>query len=66
MKKMILAMFLAIALSACASTGDKAGDDGETVAASDGEEKQKMRCYREKNTGFRLGGERICVPVEDD
>ena len=44
MKKTILAMFLAVALSACASTGDKAGDDGETVAATDGEEKQKMRC----------------------
>jgi starvation-inducible outer membrane lipoprotein len=66
MKKTILAMFLAVALSACASTGEQADEDGETVAASDGEEKQKMRCYRERSTGFRLGGERVCVPVEDD
>jgi starvation-inducible outer membrane lipoprotein len=65
MKKTILAMFLAVALSACASTGEQADEDGEQVVAS-GEEKQKMRCYREKNTGFRLGGERVCVPVEDD
>ena len=67
MKKTILAMCLALALSACASTGgEQTGEDGEKVAAASGEEKQKMRCYREKNTGFRLGGERICVPVEDD
>ena len=65
MKKTILAMFLAAALSACASTGEQAGEDGEKVAAAT-EEKQKMRCYREKNTGFRLGGQRVCVPVEDD
>ena len=41
--------------------------DGHAVqTAASGEEEQKMRCYREKNTGFRLGGQRICVPIEDD
>ena len=65
MKKMMLPVFLAAALSACASNSEQAGEDGENVAAAT-EEKQKMRCYREKNTGFRLGGKRVCVPAEDD
>ncbi|MDJ0812429.1 MAG: membrane lipoprotein lipid attachment site-containing protein [Woeseiaceae bacterium] len=66
MKKTILTLFLAAALTACASTGDgQAGEGSEQVASADSEEKQKMRCYREKGTGFRLGGKRVCVPAED-
>lgn len=67
MSKTILGLFLAAALSACASTGnEQTGQSGEPVASAEGEKEQKMRCYREKNTGFRLGGKRVCVPAEDD
>lgn len=66
MNKTILAIFMALSLAACASTGSQTGEGGEKVAAGDSEEKPKMRCYREKETGTRLGGKRVCVPADGD
>jgi len=63
--KLFLIFIVAVGLSACAST---AGDWGaaQNDAATDAEvsEKPKKRCYREKETGTRLG-KRVCVTVVD-
>ena len=65
-RKILLSFVLAAALSACASKPP--GEDTEvadTAPATTESEQPKMRCYREKTTGFRLGGARICKPIED-
>jgi len=63
--KLFLFLVLAAGLSACASTAtESSAEGGETTAKAEGE-KPRMRCYREKNTGFRLGGERVCEPIDE-
>ena len=65
MKKSILWIFLATAMTACASSGgEQAGDGGDSVATAESDDQPKQRCYRDKSTGTRLG-ERICVPTGD-
>ena len=65
MPKLILILALAVGLTACASTasdpGATAGNDATSASADD---KQKKRCYREEETGSRLG-RRVCVTVDE-
>ena len=65
MPRTFLILLLAAGLSACASTAteNSAGEGDEAVAAET--EEPKIRCYREKNTGFKLGGKRVCTPVDE-
>ena len=67
MRRLFLSLVLATALSACASTAieDAVESEDVTTVASQ-TEPPKQRCYREKRTGFRLGGARICEPVRVD
>ena len=66
MRRTFLILVLAAGLSACATNStDASGESGDTVTADTATEKPKMRCYREKNTGFRLGGKRVCEPVDE-
>ena len=58
-----LILVLAAALSACASTATENAAESDSAATAVEVDKPKMRCYREKNTGFRLGGKRVCEPV---
>jgi uncharacterized protein YceK len=60
----LLILVLAAALSACASIATENASTSKDAAATTVEgDKPKMRCYREKNTGYRLGGKRVCEPV---
>ena len=71
MRRTFLILVLAAGLSACATNStDASGESGDTATADTATadtatEKPKMRCYREKNTGFRLGGKRVCEPVDE-
>ncbi len=66
MRRTFLILVLAAGLSACATNStDASGTSGDTATANTATEKPKMRCYREKNTGFRLGGKRVCEPVDE-
>ena len=73
MRRTFLILVLAAGLSACATnstdaSGDTATADtatADTATADTATAKPKMRCYREKNTGFRLGGKRVCEPVDE-
>ena len=66
MRRTFLILVLAAGLSACATNStDASGESGDTATANTATEKPKMRCYREKNTGFRLGGKRVCEPVDE-
>jgi hypothetical protein len=73
LSKIILILVLAAGLSACASTAADANVEGDDVATATAEshhaataavetKKPKKRCYREKETGSRLG-KRICETV---
>jgi len=77
-RRTFLILVLAAGLSACATnstdaSGDTATADtatadtatADTATADTATKKPKMRCYREKNTGFRLGGKRVCEPVDE-
>jgi hypothetical protein len=58
-------LVLTAGLAACASTATDSGAKESapaTGAAASGE--PKKRCYREKETGSRLG-RRVCVTVDD-
>ena len=62
----IIALLLATAgMCACASSGTVAEGDGASADASQGPQ-TKTVCRREKTTGSRTKGERICkeVPVD--
>ena len=64
MQKIFLISMLALGLAACANTatdGSQAEDVSATGAAS---AEPKKRCYREKETGTRLG-RRVCVVVAE-
>ena len=64
MRRTFLSLVLAAVLSACASTATEDAAESDDLATVVSEtEKPKMRCYREPNTGFRLGGRRVCKPV---
>ena len=66
-RRILLSIALAAALSACASTPAGHGTEvADAAPAASDSEKPKMRCHREKNTGFRLGGARVCTPIEDE
>lgn len=67
MRRLFLSLVLTTALSACASTATEDAVESEDVTTfASKTEDQKKRCYREKRTGFRLGGARICEPVRVD
>lgn len=59
--KSILILVLAVGLGACASTTSDPSTEQNHAEAS---EQPKKRCYREKETGTRLG-KRICVTADD-
>lgn len=64
---LFLSLVLAIALSACASTvPEEAVDSYDATSFVSETENTNKRCYREKRTGFRLGGARICEPARVD
>lgn len=64
---LFLSLVLATALSACASTAiEDAAESDDVTAIASRTEPPKQRCYREKRTGFRLGGARICEPARVD
>ena len=68
MRRTFLILVLAAGLSACATNSTDASGDtatADTATADTATKKPKMRCYREKNTGFRLGGKRVCEPVDE-
>ena len=61
-----LVSILCATLFACANAPTQnavAGDDSNRTGAE--AEAPKMRCVREKVTGFRLKGKRICTTVSD-
>ncbi len=65
MPRLILILALAIGLSACASTASDPAANGEAPETSAATaDKPKKRCYREKETGSRLG-KRVCVTVDE-
>lgn len=56
---------LAAGLAACAGTAtDPDAANGNGSADASVAEEPKKRCYREKETGSRLG-KRVCVTVDD-
>lgn len=64
--RVFLVSVLSATLLACANAPSQdaaAGDD--LNAASADAEAPRMRCVREKVTGFRLKGKRICTTVSD-
>ena len=61
-----MSFILAAALAACASTASEDETEVADAATVPSEaDEPKMVCRREKNTGFRLGGARVCKPVPD-
>jgi hypothetical protein len=62
--RLILILALAVGLSACASTASDPAAGGVDPDASAAADKPKQRCYREKETGSRLG-RRVCVTVDE-
>ena len=61
--RLFLILILAAGLGACASTASDPGAAKDDAAASaDEPQKPRKRCYREKETGTRLG-KRVCVTV---
>jgi hypothetical protein len=63
--RFFLILILAIGLGACASTAsDPSAAQNDAASSADASEKPKKRCYREKETGTRLG-KRVCVTVAD-
>ena len=66
MPRVFLFLVLAAGLCACAGTAtDTSAEGGDATTAAAESDKPKMRCYREKNTGFRLGGKRVCEPIAE-
>ena len=65
MLKSVLALFLIITLSACASSPAEHTSKNEKVSEStEAAGKQKMTCRRTSTTGSRLG-DKVCTPVKE-
>lgn len=63
--RLFLILILAVGMGACASTAtDPGAAEDDATTSADVAEKPKKRCYREKETGSRLG-RRVCVDVYD-
>jgi hypothetical protein len=63
--KLLLILALAVGMSACAHTANDSGaTDGNTDSSAATADEPKKRCYREKETGSRLG-RRVCVTVDE-
>ena len=64
LSRLFLIMVLAAGLAACASTASESGATDNGSATSTASSEPKKRCYREKETGTRLG-RRVCVTVDN-
>ena len=63
--RLLIVAALSATLLACAHapTDDTMADDGSDAAKTEADA-PKMRCVREKGTGFRLKNRRICTAVD--